>query len=264
MALSPEEQYHQNISNNENEEDVYAQSTNKIMPVPMSIPRPAPEKKQYVKYKVLLKQGSQLNKKIINYFKQNLSILNQSLCVFEWIAVYDEEIEYYDEQGIDKFPALILGNNNTMGITNIIQTLDNVTKTIKTISTVQRKGPQTKKETEEEMHEFLLRELKSKDADKEDDEQDSISNTISQRVSTMNKSRADNGLHAMGKSSTIAESDSDEDIFVKTPALAPQLKKTNASAKLLTTSELIKATTKGDDEDKMMSQFWQNQEETEM
>lgn len=260
MQLSPEEQYHQNIINDDKIEEDY---TTKTKPVPMSIPRQAAQKKSYIKYKILMKQNSQLNKKIINYFKQNLLILNKNLFVFEWIAVYDEELEHYEEQSIDKFPALV-GRSIVMGVSNIIQALDtliNVNQPVKRIS------PQSKKETDEEMHDFLLNELKSKDAEKDDDDQDNISNTISQRVSSMNKSRADNGLHAMGKPGAVAESDSDDDIFTKTPTLSMAKKtplKTAAPTKALTTSELIQATTKGDDEDKMMSQFWQNQEETEM
>lgn len=261
MQLSPEEQYHQNIINDDKIEEDYP---SKAKPMPMSIPRPASQKKPYVKYKILMKQNSQLNKKIINYFKQNLSILNKNLFVFEWIVVYDEELEHYEEQNIDKFPALV-GRSIIMGVSNIIQALDTLVSN--TQVPVKRSSPQSKKETAEEMHDFLLNELKSKDAEKDDDDQDNISNTISQRVSSMNKSRADNGLHAMGKPSAVAESDSDDDIFTKTPTLSMAKKtptKASAPTKALTTSELIQATTKGDDEDKMMSQFWQNQEETEM
>lgn len=252
MSLSPEEQYHQNIFDNDKNEDVYEKKQNKSQPIRSNI--------KYTRCKILMKQNSQLNKKVINYCKENLFVLNKNNIIFEWIAVYEEEIEYYEEQGIEKFPVLIINNDNITGVTNIIKSLDSIMESlIQTNKKNQKESkPQSKKETDEEMHDFLLRELQSKNADKDDDDQDSLSTTINQRVSSMNQLRKDNGQHSMKNSKLVGKSkqqeDEDEDdepVFLKSVPKQP-----------LTTSELIKATTKGDDEDKMMSQFWQNQEET--
>jgi glutaredoxin len=214
------------------------------------------------KYKILLKQNSQLNKKIINYFKQNLSELNSKRVVFEWLAVYEEEEDYYEEQGIDKFPTLIINNNNISGVSNIITTLNDFINSSKNpIQPSKQKKVTFNTENEDEMHDFLLNELKSNESNKDEDDRDNISSTISQRAAEMSKART-NG----GKKRVISNSDESDDIFLKTDIKISPVKNTNSdsNAKPLTTSELIKQTTKGNDEDKMMSKFWENQEETEM
>lgn len=272
--MNPEDQYHQELEDDENKTNSYISPTRMPQQSVSNTNRmPAQVQISLTRCKILMKQNSQLNKQIINYFKQNLHTFNKNGFVFEWIGVHEEEMEFYEEQGIEKFPVLIADDNTVVGISNILKSLNQVIASFSrtnsgrqsTVKTPQRQEPQSKKETEEEMHDFLLRELKSKDAEKGDDDQDNISNTISQRVSSMNQSRKDNGLHSMGGGApprnngpgSDSDSEADERVFMQ-PA-KPVKKKA-----VLTTSELIKKTTKGDDEDRMMSKFWENQEETEM
>jgi hypothetical protein len=275
MVLSPEEQYHQDIYNEENDNtNIYIPKTPTVSNAPTVTPippsMPAPQEKKLIVAQVLMKQMSKLNEKIINYFKDNLSELNANSYVFEWIAVHDEEIDYYEEQGIEKFPILIIDDVNITGVSNILKYLDSIIGSdIIAQSPPQRPATQplakptaqTKKETDEEMHEFLLQELKSNDADKEEDEQDSFSNNISQRFSEMRNARKAGGMEK--------SNNEDADIFKKTmPTLAKPSKSGSPSTPTdkisLNTVDLIKKTSKSGGEDDMMRKFWENQEETPM
>lgn len=277
MALSPEEQYHQDIYNEENDNtNVYIPKASTSLSPADSTPIPPPlvpasPKKKLTIAQVLMKQTSKLNEKIINYFKDNLSELNANNYVFEWIAVHDEEIDYYEEQGIEKFPNLIIDGINITGVSNILKYLDGIVNTdANTQMPLSKLQPpikpplanpiaQTKKETAEEMHDFLLQELKSHDVDKDEDEQDAFSNNISQRFSEMRNARKAGGME---------KSNDDTDVFNKT-STPPTLSKSPKSAappnKLsLSTVDLIKKTSKTGGEDDMMRKFWENQEETPM
>ncbi len=253
MALSPEEQYHQDIYNEENADTNIYMPKYPDKPVKESVPT-----KKLTVGRVLMKQMSKLNEKIINYFKDNLADLNANDFIFEWIAIHDEEIEYYEEQGIEKFPVLIVNDINITGVSNILKYLDAIKLNgSKKATTLTKSRTAVKKETDEEMHDFLLQEL-SNDKDDDDDDDDSFSNNMSRRISEMSEARQANG---MAKSN---DEENDEDIFSKTSSL-PTLAKskevstsssTNKSS--LNTVDLIKKTSKGGGEDDMMLKFYQN------
>ena len=210
----------------------------------------AKQQKPLTVAKVLMKQMSKLNEKIVNYFKKNLLDLNASNFVFEWIAVYEEEMEYYEEQGLEKFPVLIVDNINITGVSNIFRYLNDIIESNRTVRKV-KKSESIDIEVDE-MHDFLLNELKSNDNDKETDEQEVFSNSIQHRVSAMHSARKAGGM----------EIKEDDDIFVKNSP-APKLNNSADQASLKTT-DIAKRISKGSGEDDMMDKYWANQEETPM
>lgn len=69
-------------------------------------------------------ESIKLNKRLIQYFKNNIDELNKNKikCIFK--IAHDDEIEFYEEKGIKNFPALILDDNiKKYGIESIINAL---------------------------------------------------------------------------------------------------------------------------------------------
>src|SRR6476620_1462730 len=115
MSLSPEEEFEQNILSEPMAErnSVYKKNIAKV-------PR------KYIKCEVLLKHRGRLNQKIITYFSKNLRNLNAEGIKFDWIAVYDEELDFYEEQDIHRFPTLIVNDNKVDGLSNIFKFLSSI------------------------------------------------------------------------------------------------------------------------------------------
>jgi hypothetical protein len=66
--------------------------------------------------------SSKYNKELINYFKNNLDILNRSGLFFIWKIATKDEYPMYKERGIKHYPALILPPNiMKYGVKDIIK-----------------------------------------------------------------------------------------------------------------------------------------------
>jgi hypothetical protein len=72
---------------------------------------------------LLTSNASKPNKKLLKYFKQNLQPLNKAGLVFNWIVVYEDEMDLYEDQGITSFPVLI-HTETIVGVADIIDYLD--------------------------------------------------------------------------------------------------------------------------------------------
>jgi len=66
---------------------------------------------------------SALNKKLIKFFHINLLNLNKVSILFDFEVAHPEDIDSYVKRGIKQYPILIDGNNNVVGVENIIEYL---------------------------------------------------------------------------------------------------------------------------------------------
>lgn len=210
------------------------------------------------KFKVILtNKPNSFNKKLIQYFKDNLSVLNKRQLAFEWIIVYPDEIELYKQQNITRFPCLIANENVISGTNAIINYLSprNVPAAYK------------KYDSEHEVKDYLMKELKAGNNDDDMDESDAFAKDLHRRMTEMNKARSRMGQHTLDSSN----SDDDEPMLDRRVRFADQHRDDNLdeprpilknSAK---PSELVKNSPKRKDmEDDLMMKFWQNNEETEI
>jgi hypothetical protein len=130
---------------------------------------------------LMLNSKSEFNMKLIRFFKQNLYILNKKGMKFEWVVVFEDEMEMYEQQGLDKFPVMIFNGKNIIGTNSIIDTL---------------KG---KPPVQEEYHhqadtrDILYNMIRDKDEGLDDE--DNYSKTITQRMANMNRLRQQHGQH---------------------------------------------------------------------
>ncbi len=129
--MSPEDMFHQQMfemSNSNGDYSMPAMTRPPIQPLQsaaMPSKRIVSNKVNIATYKVLLKNPSKFNKKLIDYFIKNIHKFNRKYIKFEWIPVFPDEMEYYEEQNITKFPTLIIDeNNNIEGTNEIIKKLN--------------------------------------------------------------------------------------------------------------------------------------------
>src|SRR6187402_3417686 len=129
MSLSPEEMYYNQLRDTANAGSCNVYDSNYNKPLAQSLTK----SQVFMEYKLLLKHESKLNRELINFFKKNLKNLNKRGLIFDWIIVYNDELEIYADEGISKFPMMITENSDKIiGITKIIQAL---------VSTVHNNNP---------------------------------------------------------------------------------------------------------------------------
>lgn len=213
---------------------------------------------------LLINKPSQLNKKLIKFFNENLNFLNQNGLVFDWIVVFKSEIELYKEQNINKFPVLIVKNQHITGIDSIINFL---------LDNVESNRPQrvNKKnisiQNDDDLKDFYMNELTGDNNGDNIDETDNFSNSISQRVAEMNKNREKHGLHPSSTKSNpeIHEANNNHN-KTSTPrkAVEAPILRQNNIADTSVMSSVKKSTTTNNADDDMMEKFWENMEETEL
>lgn len=283
MALSPEDMYDKEMM-----ESSYV-SDNLYFPNRPSINTPHKNsnkpQKNLEKYQILLKHQSKLNVRIINYFHKNLHMLNAKGIEFEWIPVYEEEIEVYEDQNITKFPVLIIGNDNIPGVSNILNTLDDIIGINSNVSNNRQINRNTstnrnsnkasvKRDAEEETRDYMLYAMDPKNDKDDDNEGDAFEKDFSRRADDMNKARQNVGQHIVsvtngnpeihektnktrGQNNNTRENNVREENNQRAP------KQKNIPAEM-SVADVVKNTSKGDAEDDMMAKFWENMEETEM
>ena len=66
---------------------------------------------------------SALNKKLIKFFHINLLNLNKVSILFDFEVAHPEDIDSYVKRGIKQYPILLNGDNNVVGVENIIEYL---------------------------------------------------------------------------------------------------------------------------------------------
>jgi hypothetical protein len=234
MSLSPEDIYHQQMFNDK-------QIIKKKKPV-------------VEKSKVLLMQSSKLNKKVINYFKSNLFRLNQLGLVFEWIPVDESEVEFYEEQDITKFPALMTKEENIFGLNNIIEFLDNLDKPKEAQA---QTIPSSKFKNEpDEMKSYFMSKLDEDD----EDEDDKDKNDFSKKAAEMSRMRKSNGQHSSTSSNPEVHEKSRKKVTFKEVS-----KKEKPFNQMINAVDIVKNNKSSNSEDNdMMQKFWENQEETDL
>lgn len=215
-------------------------------------------KKLFCKVLLINKKNS-FNQKLIKFFKDYLEHLNKNGFVFDWIIVYEDEIELYSEQDITRFPCLIVNDNNIYGTNAIINyLLSKISPSNKSKS-----GFVNRPENEDEVRDFLLEELKVGDNDEDMDEEDKFRNTISQKMTEMNKMRGKMGQHTMSMTNPeVHEKRAQKKVRFEEPT--PVSKNTEYTTQQPTPSEIIKKHSDGSMDDDLMARFWDNQELTEI
>jgi hypothetical protein len=257
---TPEELYDQQMLSGDNiPTNIYMQK-----PPQPSQPSRQIQKPKFNNCQVLLKQSSKLNKKIIDFFKRNLVELNRSGYIFEWILVNEEEIDFYAEQDIDKFPSIVIDNDVIAGISNITSTLKNFIKPKHNVQVRQVNNLPPKVNTESDLKDFFMNEIKQDDNDEDEDET---------QQTNMHKKAADmmSQRHSMGLENPNSGTAANPEVHDQRNA--NKNNNTNdhndhntrnevTSSGDLNTTNFIKKTGVKDDDD-MMAAFWENQVESE-
>ncbi len=157
---------------------------------------------------LILNNPSKINKTLLKFFTKNIDIMNQNGMIFDWIVVYEDEMEQYEEQEITEFPVLVFKNEHIIGADAIINYLlegipeenlksSQVSKKNKnylnsdhrrkSITSINASGVGA----DSDIRNYFLRELDNHQEDA--DEDDIFANTVTQRVAAMNKARQING-----------------------------------------------------------------------
>lgn len=268
MSRSPEDIFNDQFNLDEDIQDnIYMQRAKANAQVNQS--QQLQQVQEYITYKILLKHDSKLNKKLIDFFKENLYELNTAGCKFEWIPVFDDEIEFYEEQDIYKFPVLILNEtNNVIGVTNIIKRLNTVFgepepmqhRPAQKATNNQSKSNPSFIQNDEDLKEYLMNEIQPKGRDDDDDESDDVNKDISQRMASMFNQRKQ--MHQ----ETPDMGDKVQNRNKKSVGFAPSSgnsQTTRANPASTNTMDIIKNNSKTLDDD-VMEKYWANQEETEV
>jgi hypothetical protein len=254
------------------------------------------QKKQFDQCKIMLKEESTLNKKIINYFMHNLRKLNARDLMFEWIIVYEDEVEFYEEQDITKFPTAIYKDSQITGVSRIIdfleEFLEDDTPVIKSTKKV------SKISNDSDVRDYLYNAIKDSDGDSSDDSGDGdLSKDLSRKFAEMTNARKNVGMHIgmngssnpeiheknkrksvrfeddeppkdKKKSQKRRSRNYDEDIDnIELPKFDRGRRHSKKEQEISTEpTDLIKSGKRSEDpvEDDMMSKFWENQTETEI
>ncbi len=219
---------------------------------------------------LIMNNPSKLNKRLIKFFTANLDYMNSKNIFFEWIVVYDDEMEHYEDQNITEFPMLILNNEKIAGagaIINKLQFIINDTK--RNIKKEQMGG-------DGELRNYFLKELDNKEDD-DMDENDIFANTITQKIAAMNRKRQSAGQHTIKNSNPevyerTARGASKKYNFNDSNHRQPAERDNNLeykhprdlSAGPPSASEIARVTNSGSIDDELMQKFWENMEETEL
>lgn len=234
---------------------------------------------------LILNDPNKLNKRLIKFFMSNLEYMNSKNIFFDWIVVYDDEIDNYEEQDITEFPVLISEREKISGVNAIINRLQNIIA-----STKNTRGRSNIDGSEGELRNYFLRELDDK-RDDDMDEDSVFAQTVTQRIAAMNKSRQAAGQHAIRTSNpeihertARAASRNNNYGFNEGTTYDPQRytrhsENNNATRKdnleyvppeetprqeAPTAAEIARVTNTGSIDDELMMGYWENQQETDM
>ncbi len=141
---------------------------------------------------LILNAPSKLNKRLIKFFMSNLEYMNTKGMFFDWIVVYEDEMEHYEEQNITEFPMLITEREKIAGASSIISKLQSMISGTKRASSSYASG----NDPDGELRNYFLKELDNKQDDEVDDN-DMFKNTLTERIAAMNKTRQASGQHAV-------------------------------------------------------------------
>jgi hypothetical protein len=263
---TPEELYDQQMLSGDN------LPTNIYMQKPPPTPQKQTPKPKLKNYQVLLKQSSKLNKKIIEFFKRNLLSLNKSGYTFEWISVDEEEIDFYAEQDIDKFPSIIIDDNVIAGVSNITTTLQNFinpnpnnkgNNNNNNNNNNPNKQVAKKTNTESDLKDYFMNEIdpKGKNADNDDDEHETMQINMHKRAADMLSKRSSMGLENPNNGTAANPEVHEQRTNDKSNIDHTDRNEVTHNANLNTTN-LIKKNAVTED-DKMEAAFWSNMEESD-
>ncbi len=208
---------------------------------------------------LLVNKKNTFNEKLIKFFKDHLEQLNSKNIVFDWIAVYEDEIELYSDQNITRFPCLIVNDNNIFGTNAIINFLMGKIKQ----PNIRGKNKINRPENEDEVRDFLLHEIKETEKDEDMDEDDKFRNNIAQKMADMNKMRGRMGQHTMSQTNPEMH-EKMAPKKVRFEDQTPVKKNTEYTSNQPSPAEIIKKTSNGDMDDDLMARFWENNELTEI
>jgi len=255
---TPEELYDQQMLSGDN------------IPTNIYMQKPPPTQVQKPKFnncQVLMKQSSKLNKKIIDFFKRNLVELNRSSYIFEWISVNEEEVDFYAEQDIDKFPSIVINNKVTAGISNITSTLKNIIKPNNSQQPDRQTGNSNPKvNTESDLKDYFMNEIQPGNDD--EDEDDTQQANMHKKASELMSKRHSMGLEnpSIGGTSSNPEVHDQRNNSRNNNSNNNNIDHTSRNEvttnENLNTTNLIKKTGVKDDDD-MEAAFWENQTLTE-
>lgn len=203
MSLSPEDLYDKQIFDTDTGVSNNSYASPPIQRISGHKPR---AKTSLKKCKILLKDESKLNKKLIDFFKRRLLHLNSIGYVFEWIAVYEDELEFYEEQDITKFPMMLCNDEQIPGINNIIKVLsgdgESIQKPVRSV-TSRKQSAIAKVNNADDLKDYFMGEMNNDD--QEVDENEGTSTDFSKRMAEMNRSRKNAGLHTTSSSKSNPE-----------------------------------------------------------
>jgi hypothetical protein len=254
------------------------------------IPAPSPQRHQHQQQRpqlkqlqVLLKSDSRLNDKLLDFFKRNLKKINSCGYIFEWIVVYEDEIEYYESQDINKFPALILEDGVAFGLNEIKMSLNElVNPKVKHVH-VNRNDNQPRRNdqnnhgnhgsqrqnnpsesTGDVFRDYLMNDI-NKNGEKCDEvnENDDFTNSIQRRMTAFSKTRKEletktnkKNVNLNGNGNTYDDEDGNDNVNHRSGGRQNGGDSSNVM-------DIVKQVNKGSQEDDMMTKFWANQEESE-
>lgn len=269
MSFSLEDQYQQYL---------YPTEPNYSEEIPKKIPKRV--KKPANTKLLLLNKKSKANQRLIKFLKRNLDLLNSKNIIFEWVVVYDDEIDYYDEQNINEFPLLIYNKQHIVGVNSIIDFLHKIIEPPAPKRTRERniQAPQD----EDEVRNYLLSEVKN-DNDDDMDDDDMFRNTITQRIAAMNSARKTQGQHTISMSNPeihdrMARTASKSHNYKFDQDEAPRFQREQPTRQISqradnvmpqpfkppSPAEIAAQTSNGSADDELMLGFWENLEETDM
>jgi hypothetical protein len=225
-----------------------------------SIPKHSPliPKPPVRECQILLKSESKLNDKLLDFFKRNLKKLNGTRTMFEWVVVYEDEVEYYEDQDIDKFPAMVLNGNITFGLTDIKKALNElvfpnkskpVTNNKRSQQPSQKDPPKFTDSTGDDVRDYFLNDINKNEKCDEVDETNEFGQTLSRRMTAMMEARAKSGMPSKATSSSLSNTNTT---------------KNNGEIGSTDVMDIVTKNNTGSGEDDLMERYWQNQELTEI
>jgi len=208
-------------------------------------------------------RNTKYNKKLLHFFNSNLESMNNQNIFFNWIIVYDDELQYYKEQNINNFPTLLLNERIIEGTDNVINTLKNIFNGSVNQSNINRRE-NNNAQGGADLRSYFLNELNGKeedDGDDEDDNNNAFVKSISKRVANMNDARKISGQHSIKNINPEIH----EQNAKKTKHIYNNIKEdNNVGDNNLKTSDILRSQNTGSVDDELMLKFWENLEETDM
>jgi hypothetical protein len=224
----------------------------------------------HIKIEILiLNKSSKLNKKLFKFFTTDLDYLNKKGFKFEWIIVYEDEMDIYEEQNIVDFPCMISANRRTAGVTQIINALRGNAKSGK-----------TKSDDDGGLNSYFHQEINSKEEDDEMDEADMFSQSLTARLSAMQRARNLNGQPTTKLSDQEVHERTGRNAIKKNKYqhrpqqaqrgprgdnLEERRIEETPSKDVPSAAEIARATARPNNpDDELLAKFWENMTETEM